>query len=181
MKIVLATPLYPPDIAEPAPYIKELARRLAERGHAITVLTYGRLPERISGVRIIAVDNHRPLIIRLMSFTRALWRALRDADIVYAQNGASVELPLVLVSFLVRKPCIIRIGDERAMGHATRNALLGMIHRLARSRARAIITDTPMPRPEVLPFVPAPIQAQQTYEASWGEHTKKLLDIFNHA
>src|SRR3989344_9051256 len=41
MKIVLATALYPPDIAPPAPYVKELATRLAAN-HEVTIVTYGR-------------------------------------------------------------------------------------------------------------------------------------------
>lgn len=181
MKIVLATPLYPPDIEEPAPYTKELARRLTKNGHVVAVVAYGRLPEQVPGVRIIAIDKRRPLVVRLASFTRTLWRMAHTVDIVYAQNGASVELPLTLVSLFVRKPFVIRIGDTRAAEHAARHTVLGAIHRLALRRARTTITDTPRPRPEVLPFVSAPTEAQHAYEASWGEHIKKLLESFNHA
>ncbi len=180
MKIILATPLYPPDVAQPAPYVKELAKRLADNMHEVTVVAYAYLPEKVSGVHIVAVNKRKPLPLRLMQYTWLLWRAARTADVVYAQNGASVELPAGLVTFFVRCRLIIRIGDTAAHDRAAAHPLFRHIEHFAFKRARKIITDTPAPRPEILPFEPAPTAAQTGYQASWEKHVGDLLKVFQY-
>lgn len=180
MKIVLATPLYPPDIAPLAPYVKELAKRLADSMHEVTVVTYAYLPEKVPGVHIVAVNKRKLLPVRLIQYTWLLWRAAKTADVVYAQNGASVELPAGLVTFFVRCPFIIRIGDNAAHERAAAHPLFRRIEDFAFKRAGKIITDTPAPRPEILPFEPAPIAAQAAYQKSWEKHTSDLIKIFHH-
>ncbi len=179
MKIVLATPLYPPDIAEPAPYIKELARRLAAN-HAVKVVVYGHLPEQVPGVTVIAVDKRRPLPFRLLSYTIALMRAARGADVLYAQNGPSVELPLIFVSRIKRMPLFMHIGDKAAHEYAARHPLRRLIERLAFRKARAV-EGTPQPRPEILPFDPRPDAALAAWKESWYGHMQELGHIFTHA
>ncbi len=180
MRIVLVTPLYPPEIVEPAPYVKELAKRLSGR-HTVTILTYTRLPEKVAGVRIIAIDKRRPLLLRLVSFFFALVRAARSADVVYAMNGASVELPLALASFFISSPVVIRIGDAAAHERTKKNQLAQIIERFAFSRARRVIADGPRPRPELLPFAAFPNEALDAHGQSWNSHLRTLEDIFNHA
>ena len=172
MKIVLATPLYPPDIAEPAPYVKELARRLAP-DHQVTVLAYGRLPEKVPGVTIVAIDKRRPLPVRLFLYTIALLRAARSADIVYTQNGPSVELPVAVVNFFLRRPLVARWGDEAAHTYAQKKFMRRTVERLAFGGAK-IVTGSPLPRPEILPFEPQPTDALAAWEESWQMHLREL-------
>jgi hypothetical protein len=180
MKIVLATPLYPPDIAEPAPYIKELAKRLAKTDE-VTIVTYGNIPEEVSGVRILTVSKQRFLPFRLMAYTAVLLKAVHGAHIFYTQNGPSVELPALIVSFLTRAKRVVRLGDETAHRHARSHPLLRMLESSVRRRARTIITDSPGSRPEVLPFAAYPTAAFEAFEHSWNEHVSNLLNLFRHA
>jgi hypothetical protein len=180
MKIVLATPLYPPDVAWPAPYIKELARRLAPI-HEVTVVAYGDLPEQVERVRIVATDKRRPLPLRLMAYTRALWHAAKAADLIYAENGASVELPLSLVSLFVRTPIVMHLGDERAHQKAGSSIALHVIEKIAQAHAKKVVADSPAARPEVLPFAPYPTNGLAAYEASWQKHLEELADLFVYA
>ncbi len=177
MKIVLATPLYPPDIAEPAPYVKELAKRLSQK-HEITIVAYGRLPEEVQGVRIIAVDKRRPLVLRLFRYTFALWSALRKADVIYAQNGASVELPVAIIVFFTRRPLVIGLGDRAAHEVAKKNFIRRTIERFAMKKAWSIVTDMPLERPEILPFGSRPDEALAAYETSWRTHLHNLEKTF---
>jgi hypothetical protein len=179
MRIVLATPLYPPDIAEPAPYIKELAARLAPH-HTVTVVTYGHLPEEVPGVSIVAVRKRLPLALRLFLYTVALAKAAYRADVLYAQNGASVELSVGIVARLMRRPLIMQLGDKAAHRYAAGRPLLRTIERFATSRAK-MVEHAPAQRPEVLPFEPAPTEALAAYEASWKAHVAELERIFDHA
>ena len=179
MKIVLATPLYPPDIAEPAPYVKELARRLSEK-HTVTIVTYAYIPEKIPGVSIVAINKHRSLPIRLMNYTVALWRTSRSAEVIYAQNGASVELPVSVVKFFTRVPLIIRVGDKTSHARAERQPLFHIIERIAERHASHIVHDSPLSKPEWLPFKEISPEAQTAYETSWEDHVRKLEDLFAH-
>ena len=179
MKIVLVTPLYPPDTAEPAPYIKELAGHLSTQ-HDVTIVTYGHLPEEVSGVRIIAVSKRQPRLLRLIRYTHALFKAVRTVDIIYTQNGASVELPVGIVSRLTGVPVIARIGDAFAHERAERVAILGSIERFMLDRACEVVTHDPVKRPEILPFASRPDAALRAYAASWEEHLEVLEDTFAH-
>ncbi len=179
MKIIIATPLYPPDIASPAPYVKELAKRLKEK-HEITVVIYGHLPEKVPGVSFVCVDKRHPLPLRLLRFSFALWKAVRDADMLYCENGASVELPAGLVTLFTRRPLIVHIGDPIARKNAEKNYLLKYIERFAARRAREVINETPTPRPEIIPLDPTPQAELDAYEKSWNTHINTLENIFKY-
>jgi hypothetical protein len=170
MKILLATPLYPPDVAQPAPYTKELASRLAQAGHDVVAVVYGRLPEPVAGVRIVGVDKRQALPARLWDFYRTLSREAREADIIVAENGPSVELPLLFV----RGRIVLHVGDRAALGKG------GVLAALARWRAAHVVTDMPPERPEILPFVPRPDAALAHYEQSWTTHLAHLQTLFIH-
>ncbi|MDP4020674.1 MAG: glycosyltransferase [Candidatus Adlerbacteria bacterium] len=179
MNIVLATPLYPPDIAEPAPYVKELAKRLSSE-HTVTLVVYGALPERVRGVEIVAVAKDRPLPLRLLAYTAALYKTAHSADVIYAQNGPSVELPLAMVRLLTATPTVIHIGDRAAHEYAASHSLRRMLEHLVTKGARATLDDASQPRPEILPFEPYPQKEFESYEAWWTAHLNRLISLFAH-
>lgn len=179
MKVIIATPLYPPDIGGAAAYSKELARRLASE-HEVTVVSYGRLPERVPGVRFVCIDKRQPVLLRLIAYTRALWKAAQNADVIYAENGASVELPAGLVALFVHRPLYLHIGDAAGHEQSLRDRLRSFIERFVRARARKVISDSPAPRPEILPFESYPNATFSEYEASWQEHIRMLTSLFAH-
>ena len=155
MKIVIATPLFPPDIGGAAPYIKELVKRLSKK-HAVTVVTYAHLPEKVAGVSFISVNKRRPLLIRLLHFTFVLWKEAQNADMLYAENGPSVELPVGFIKLFIQTPLIIHIGDDAAHKHAAKHPLLIQIERFAFGKANKIIDNNPPLRPAILPFESVP-------------------------
>jgi|CXWL01.1.fsa_nt_gi hypothetical protein len=201
MKILIATPLFPPDIAEPAPYVKELATRLKDT-HSVTILAYNHIPEEIPGVRIVVVEKNRPLLIRLLHFVYFLYKEAKVSDYAYVQNGPSAEFPLILVALFVHTPFVLRLGDETSLAHATREKSHAMLLRWAMRLSHHVIThressiynslltsyaaqkniyDTERPhiRPEILPFKEFPRDAMETYEASWKTHVRELTHIFS--
>lgn len=199
MRILLVTPLYPPDISEPAPYVKELARRLSLH-HSVTVLAFNHIPEESSGVKTIPVEKSDILPIRLFRFMRTLMQSARTIDVLYLHNGPSVELPILLFSFFTRIPIYIRLGDEVALAHTAKHSLRMRLLRHTISRTQGVVVHTqtsapstlfvkdipperihnlerPLPRPEILPFVPYPTEAMGAYETSWGRHVAELTYI----
>jgi len=172
MRVLISTPLYPPDIEPQARYVKELAIRLSDT-HEVTLLTYGRIPERIPRVTIHAVPKHIPLVVRLIVYTRALWSMQKSADAIFSENGASVELPLMLVSLLSRVPIVFHEGDVCAQERNKGDVLFKTIHRLA-ARGAKKLTGTPLQKPEVFRHLPFPKTAYAAYADSWQKHILKV-------
>lgn len=112
MKLLFATPLYPPDIGGPATYTKELAERLRD-AHEITIVAYADAPESIERVRLIAVSKLQPLPLRLLKYFLALYRAAGACDVIYVQNAVAAGLPAMVVGKLRHKPVVLKfVGDE---------------------------------------------------------------------
>lgn len=179
MRILIASPLYPPDIAEPAPYTKELARRLSVH-HSVTIVTYGNFPEQVPSVRIIYTSKRRPLPIRLFMYTFLLFKESLTTDVIYALNGASVELPVTIVSFITRKPLYAHLGDQSAHANAKKSFILKHIEALFLAHAKETVAHHPLPRPEILPLEPFPTDAQKAFEDSWQEHVTILENTLRH-
>ena len=130
MKIILATPLYPPEISNTASYVKELAKILSSK-HEIIVLTYGYMPEKVRGVRIYTINKNKPLPVRLFLYFLALWQISKGTDIIYAQNGASVELPIAIISMLRRIPVVLSFSDSEAYLRASQKGIMRFIEKIA--------------------------------------------------
>lgn len=112
MKIILATPLYPPEIGGPATYVKELAERLRDE-HEITIVAYASTSEKVPGTKLITVSKRRLLPVRLLKFTYVLYKAAQNADVIYVQNAVAAGLPAVLVKALTGIPVVVKfVGDE---------------------------------------------------------------------
>lgn len=179
MRILIASPLYPPDIAEPAPYTKECARRLGGH-HSVTIVTYGNFPEKIPGVRIVHTSKRRPLPVRLFIYTLVLLKEAIQADVIYAQNGASVELPAVIVSFVTNTPLYGHIADQSAHEHAKKSFVLRFVEKFFFARARKVIPYQPLARPEILPFKPRPDAELTMFENIWQNHIVALERELHH-
>ena len=101
MKLVIATPLYPPEIGGPATYAKLLVERLPKRGIEVSLVKF-------SGVK------KWPKFIRhILYFVRVL-RATRSADAVYALDPVSVGFPASLAARWLRKPFFVKIVGDYA-------------------------------------------------------------------
>lgn len=178
MKITLATPLYPPDTEPIALYYKELAKRLShEKHHQVTVVTYGKLPEKISEVDIVTVDKSKPIFIRIALYTLKLWRAMQSTDILYIQNGASVEFPTLVTTMIMGTPFVLFSTDKNVAKQTQNNRLRHMVNQAIIRRARVVITEIPPEKPEILSFSPRPEHELLEYENSWTKHLQKLSEI----
>ncbi len=177
MKILITTPIYPPELGDPASYTKELAERLAKK-HKVTVLMYGHLPEKTEGASFVLVKKDRPLVFRLVAFLFIFLRESAKVELVFSENGASVELPLGIASLFIKKPIIFHKGDLLAEKRTEKSLLLRLVQKFAFGRAKKVMSDIPLKRPEILPFEPEPKEAFEKYEASWKDHLNKLEKIF---
>lgn len=181
MKIIITAPLFPPEITIGSIYIKKLAQTLKEVDFKIQVLTYSIFPEKINGVKITKVNKQLPLPIRLIVFTFKLWKLARKNDVIFSQNGASVEFPIFLMSKLIKKPYIIYISDKKAFNYTKDKILLNYIQRKTFKKAFQIIKDIPDPKPEVTPFDNKIKDKINLYKNSWEKHIKYIKKILKNA
>lgn len=99
--ILIATPLYPPDIGGPATYSKILYDELPRYGFNVQILNFGEV-------------RHLPKIIRhVLYFFKVLRRGWRS-DVIFAQDPVSVGFPAILASKILKKPFLIKIVGDYA-------------------------------------------------------------------
>lgn len=112
MKILIATPIYPPEIGGPATYTKEVCERLHDQ-HSITVMAYTDEREAFPGTKLVTVSKRRPMLVRLIKYFLAVWKESKHVDVIYVQNAMAAGIPVALVSILRGIPFILKfVGDE---------------------------------------------------------------------
>lgn len=120
MKIIIATPIYPPEIGGPATYTKELVKRLHKQ-HDLTVVALTNNQNELPGSTLLPVDKQKKLPIRLWLFFKAVYRAAKDADVMYVQNAMAAGLPTVIAGKLRGKPVILKFVGDEAWERATQH------------------------------------------------------------
>ena len=98
MKVVIATPLYPPEIGGPATYAQILVDAL---GHDVVLVKF-------SDVRRLWK------IIRHFTYFLKVFKAAKDADIVFALDPVSVGLPAMWAAYLAKKKFVVKIVGDYA-------------------------------------------------------------------
>ncbi len=106
MKILIATPLYPPDIGGPATYSKLLFDELPKRGIEVSTLSFGEV-------------RKLPKIIRHFFYFLKLLKRGRGVDIIFAQDTASVGFPALWASRILNKRFFVRVPGDYAWEQAT--------------------------------------------------------------
>ena len=97
MKVVIATPFYPPQSGVLATYAAGFEKAFKKQGHETVV---------------IASRNSLPPGIRHIAYAIRTFRALRDASFVLALDTWSVGLPALIAAKMHRVPCAVRIGGD---------------------------------------------------------------------
>jgi len=101
MKVVIATPLYPPEIGGPATYAQILAERLPERGIEVEVVKFGEV-------------RGAPKLLRHYRYYRKVLRAARKADAVLALDPVSTGFPALCAAQRARKPFVVKVVGDYA-------------------------------------------------------------------
>lgn len=117
MRILIATPTYPPERGYHATYIKELCPIMGKEHHltviAYVVVAYSDIGTPSSEVKVLPIDKRRPLAIRLVKFFLKILKESRNNDLIYVQNTMAAGLPVALASFITGKPFVLKfVGDE---------------------------------------------------------------------
>ena len=105
-KVVIATPLYPPEIGGPATYARILEEELPKRGLTVELVKFSEV-------------RHLPKVVRHFAYYRNVLRAARDADLVYALDPVSVGLPALLAARRAKKAFFVKIVGDYAWEQGT--------------------------------------------------------------
>ena len=170
MRILLATPLYPPDSGGPSTYAKMLMDELPKRGIEVTLVKFGDVKHLPPGVRHFAY------------FFNCISHA-RRANIIYALDPVSVGLPAALAALVTGKKLLLRVPGDFAWEqgrqrfgvtdeldefqtkkYSSRVERLRRVQKFVASRAVAIVT---------------PSNYMQRVVSGWVSDTSKVKTIYS--
>jgi len=116
------TGTFHPEAGGPPTYLYHLLPALVERGHEVTVVTYGDVAEEFEyPYRVVRVSRRRPIPVRLLQFTEQVWRAAQDCDLIFVHGYG---LPPAVVNLWRRKPMVIKLVGDFAWEYAVRHGLI---------------------------------------------------------
>lgn len=106
-RVLITSPVFPPDLGGPAVYVPSLARWLVERGHEVTVVAFCSDPApKGYPFRVVAIPP-ASLPIRYFKALLSVFREAKHADVVYVNEH--LALLHVLGARLRGKSVVIRI------------------------------------------------------------------------
>ncbi|HWH16698.1 MAG TPA: glycosyltransferase family 4 protein [Candidatus Paceibacterota bacterium] len=101
MRLLVATPLYPPEPGGPATYAKILEDALPGQGIQTAILKFSEV-------------RKFPKVLRHLAYFSLILRAGKDADAILALDPVSTGLPAVLAGRLLKKPVYVKIVGDYA-------------------------------------------------------------------
>jgi glycosyltransferase involved in cell wall biosynthesis len=183
LKICVVTGTFHPEIGGPPTYLYHLLPALVERGHEITVVTYGDVAQEFEyPYRVVRVSRRRSIPVRLLQFTRQVWRAAQDCDLIFV-NGYG--LPPAIVNLWLCKPMVIKLVGDFAWEYAVRHSLMdsaeniedfqrrrhGLVVRMVQALQRWYVNRAQT--------VIVPSRYLASIVQGWGVPPKKLRVIYN--
>ena len=171
MKIVIATPLYPPEIGGPATYAKLLEEGLPGKGIDVKLVKFSEV-------------RHLPKIIRHYAYYRRILKAARSADAVLALDPVSVGLPAMKAAQSARKPFVVKIvGDYAWEQGQQRFGVSQMLDEFVRTKQTSLFVrilqkiQTRVARSSMRIIVPS--EYLKNIVAAWGIPNEKIEVIYN--
>lgn len=106
MRILIATPLYPPEIGGPATHAAFCEAELPRKGFTVSILPF-------------ATVRHLPRLIRHVAYFWKVFQTAKGVDAVYALDPFSVGFPAMLAAKLRGKKFIVRVPGDFAWEQGT--------------------------------------------------------------
>ncbi|MDB5264440.1 MAG: hypothetical protein JWN64_11 [Parcubacteria group bacterium] len=109
MRLLIATPLYPPESGGPATYAKILETELPLQGVEVGLVKFGEFKKY-------------PKVIRHILYFFALLKALKDSDVLLALDPVSTGFPAALAAGVMRKTFVVKIVGDYAWEQGTQRS-----------------------------------------------------------
>lgn len=119
LRILIVTPVFPPDIGGHATAVPLVAEAQTARGHRVTVLCVSDGPDATDGRRryaVVRLPRHLWRPWRWIRTAAAIIRVGRDADVLLAYGLA---LETVAANWILRRPLVLKVVGDLAWERAT--------------------------------------------------------------
>ncbi len=170
-RLLVATPLYPPDPGGPATYAALLARELPARGILVDIVTFGEV-------------RHLPKIVRHIAYFFRVLKAAKHCDAVLALDPVSVGLPTLLACRLTKKPFFVKVVGDYAweQGRQRFGVTLDLDAFVQEKRVGAVVgtlrrVQTYVAKRAVRVLVPS--YYLQTVLSQWGIERDHIRVVYN--
>lgn len=113
MRILLAAGIFFPDVGGPAIHVRKIAEEFSSKGHDVTVIAYG--DDKTSKKFPFKVHRVSRKYNKAIQWIKYLFLAIKygySSKLIYAFDPTAAGLPACLVSWIFRKPFVIRIGGD---------------------------------------------------------------------
>lgn len=115
LAIVIATPLWPPELGGPGTYAKNLAHEFETLGHKVSVVSFVKDIKRISledQKRVTFVSLSYPTGIRHLIYLLKLLPRTLGADVIFALDQFSAGFPAAIASIPLTIPLVTRLEGD---------------------------------------------------------------------
>ena len=123
MRVLLTSPVFPPDLGGPAVYVPSIGRFLVERGHEVKVVAFCSEEHPAGYPFPVTAILRGPLPLRYLKAFFAVLREAKGCDVVYVNEH--LALLHVLAAKLRGVPCVIRIMVDGSWEIAHRKGWCG--------------------------------------------------------
>jgi glycosyltransferase involved in cell wall biosynthesis len=107
-RILITTPVFPPELGGPATFVPHFAAHLRERGHTVSVLSYTDEPSAVADYPFpVSLIRRRFLPFRACAFFVACLRLAWRSDLVFVCEHPA--LFSVLAAKICRRPVVLRV------------------------------------------------------------------------
>ena len=169
IRVVIATPLYPPESGGPATYAQVLAQELPKLGIEVTLVKFSDVRKRW---------------FRHLQYFRLVSKAARGADLVYALDAVSVGLPVMFAAKRRRKRFVVKVVGDFAWEQGSQRALkVGSLEEFVKKRSIPLslwplrLIQTLVARNAVRVVVPS--NFLEGIVAEWGVSRERISVIWN--
>lgn len=148
MKLVIATPLYPPEPGGPSTYAKLLEDGLPGKGIEPVLVKFGEVRDL-------------PKLVRHLAYGWKVFRAARSARLVLALDPVSVGLPVMIACWCARKPYVVKVVGDYAWEQGTqRFGVTASLDEFAATPSASL---------------PRPVRMLRSIEATVARRARKVL------
>lgn len=113
MKILITTPLFPPELHHPAHFSKNLATHLS-RHHTVDLLVYSDNPESLLVGKVINIPKKKNLFLKIPIFIKKSYDVLKNADVVILNQAGFFSLLAFLLAKLLSKKIIVKMKEDES-------------------------------------------------------------------
>lgn len=169
-KILIATPLYPPQIGGPASYTRTLEEGLPPRGIEVSVVKFSDF-------------TNQPPLIRHIAYHDAIRAAAGDVDIIYAQDPIATGLPAMYAARSLKKRFFLKVVGDRAWEEEQRKrpSMIDVVDFQTRRFGPMTMLRRSLERKVALAAdkVIVPSKYLQKVVLMWGVHPERIVVIPN--